>query len=90
LGFTKCNTTKVRKDIVGDNQSTWQEEPEDPGQDIVNNQVGLEHHNQKGHMGDTQLGKLELVVSFFQRQDEEDEPSNVKRVTDEFVVCHKI
>lgn len=79
----KGDTTKIGKDIISDYQSGWDKEPKDSGENVVNNEMGLDYDQKKGHMGDTELSKLESVMIFFQRGDEEDEADNVETVREE-------
>ena len=44
LGTTEGNATDVCKNVIGDNQGCWEEEPDHPLENVVHDEVGL-HDN---------------------------------------------
>jgi hypothetical protein len=89
LSTTESNTTEVCKDIVGDDQSSREEEPDHALENVVHDEMGLDDNQVESHVGPGELLELELVVTFFKRDDEEDEAHDVEHETDEAVVGSK-
>ena len=89
LSTAKGDTTDVGKDIVGDDQSSREEEPDHALENVVHDEVGLDDNQVESHMGPGELLELELVVALFQRDDEKDEAHDIEHETDETMVGSK-
>jgi hypothetical protein len=89
LSTAKGDTTDVGKDIVGDDQSSGEEEPDHALEDVVHDEMGLDDNQVESHVGPGELLELELVVALFEGDDEEDEAHDIKHETDEAVVGSK-
>lgn len=55
-------TNNVGEDVIGDNQTDWQEEPDHALKHIVHNKVGLDNNEIEGHVGPCELRKLKSVM----------------------------
>lgn len=84
--MAKSNTAKVGKDVVGNDQSCGNKEPKDTGEDVADNEMGLNNNKQKGHMGNTKLSELESVVVLLERVHKENEANDVQTVGEETVM----
>lgn len=73
LGATEGDTADVCEDVVCDYQADRQEEPDHAFKDIVHDEVRLHDDQVKSHVGPSELGELELVVTLLKRANEEDE-----------------
>lgn len=73
LRTTKGDTADVGKDVVGDDESGGDEEPDHALEDVVHDEVGLEDDEVQGHVRPGEVGELELVVAGLEGCDEEDE-----------------
>lgn len=73
LGTSKENTANVSEDIVGDDQSSGQEEPDHALEDVVHDEMSLNHNEVQSHVCPGKVGELELVVTSLKRSDKEDE-----------------
>lgn len=89
LGATKGNTADVCPDIVGDDESGGEEEPDHAFKDVVHDEVGLDDDQVEGHVRPRKVGELELVVAGLERGDEEDEAEDIENEADEAVVVGK-
>jgi len=67
------DTTNIGPDVVGDDESGREEEPDEALKDIVHDEVRLHDDEVERHVGPGKLGELELVVARLKRGDEEDE-----------------
>jgi hypothetical protein len=73
LSAAESDTTDVCEDVVGNDQTDWQEEPNHALEDIVHDKVRLYDDQVESHVGPGELGELELVVAFLERANEEHE-----------------
>lgn len=73
MGTSKENTANVSEDIVGDNQSSGQEEPDHALENVVHDEMSLNHNEVQSHVCPSKVGELELVVTSLKRSDKEDE-----------------
>ena len=89
LRTAKGDTTDVSEDVVGDDQSSGEEEPNHALEDVVHDEVGLDDNQVESHVGPGELLELELVVALFQGDDEEDEAHDIEHETDEAMVGSK-
>jgi hypothetical protein len=64
LGSAKGNTTQIGEYVIGDDESGGKEEPDHALEDVVDDEVGLNHNEVKGHMGPSELGELMSVMAF--------------------------
>lgn len=71
LCATKRDTADVGENVVGDDQRCGKEEPNQALEDVVHHKVSLNHNQVQSHMGPSELGKLESVVTLLQRSNEE-------------------
>ena len=69
----KSHTAEVGKDVVGHHEGDGQEEPNEAFKDVVDDEMRLSNDEEQGHVDPGELAELELVVSFLQGQDEENE-----------------
>lgn len=67
----KSNSANVCKDIIDDDQADGQEEPDHAFEDVVHDEMCLDHNQVEGHMSPGILCELEFVVAFLQRANEE-------------------
>lgn len=68
---TKCDAADVGKDVVGDDEGGWQEEPNHAFEDVVHDEMGLEDNQVECHVCPGELGELKAVVTLLKRADEE-------------------
>lgn len=73
LRAAKHNTTDVGKNVVGNDESRRQEEPNHSFKDVVHDEMGLYHNKVQGHVSPSEVGELEFIVAGLERGDEEDE-----------------
>lgn len=73
LSAAKRNTADVREDVVGDDESGGEEEPDHALEDVVHDEVRLDDNEVQGHVRPCEVGELELVVAGLEGRDEEDE-----------------
>lgn len=73
LGATKGDTADVGEDIVGNDQRGGKEEPDHALEDVVHDEVGLDHNQIQCHVCPSKLGELESVVALLERSDKEHE-----------------
>lgn len=71
LGAAKCDATDVCKDIIGDDERCWQEEPNHSFEDVVHYEMCLDDNQVEGHVCPGELGELKAVVPLLKRADEE-------------------
>jgi hypothetical protein len=69
----ECDTTKVGKNVIRDDHSNRQEEPDHALKDVVDDKVSLAYNEKQSHVGPSKLCKLEFVVTLLQWAHEEDE-----------------
>lgn len=67
------DTTDVCEDVIGDDKRSGKEEPNHAFENVVHDEVGLNDDKIECHVCPCELSELELVVSLFERHDEEDE-----------------
>ena len=89
LGATKGDATDVGEDVVGNDKSGREEEPDHALEDVVHDEMSLDDNQVKSHVSPGELLELELVVALFKRDDEEDKAHNVEHEADETVVGSK-
>ena len=73
LGAAKGDAADVGEDVVGDDESGGEEEPDHALEDVVHDEVGLEDDEVEGHVRPGEVGELELVVAGLEGCDEKDE-----------------
>ena len=73
LGAAESNAADVGEDVVGDDERSGDEEPDEPLEDVVHDEVGLDDEQEERHVCPGEHGELELVVAFLEGDDEEDE-----------------
>lgn len=73
LSTSKCNTTDIGEDIVGNDQRSGEEEPNHALENVVHHKVSLDNNQVQRHVSPSKLGELEPIVSLLQRSDEEHE-----------------
>jgi hypothetical protein len=73
LSAAECDTTDVCEDVVGDDKTDWQEEPDHALENVVHDEVRLHNDQVKSHVGPGELSELELVVALLERANEEHE-----------------
>lgn len=73
LSTAKGDAADVGENIIRDDQGSWQEEPNHALEDVVHDKVGLHNNQVEGHVSPGELGELELVMTFLERGDEENE-----------------
>jgi len=83
LGATESDTADVGKNVVGDDESGGQEEPNHALKDIVHDEVSLNVDEEQGHVRPGELRELELEVVLLERADEENESWKVSCWLDE-------
>lgn len=71
LCAAKCDAADVCKDVVGDDERGWQEEPNHAFEDVVHYEMCLDDNQVERHVCPGELGELEAVVSLLKRADEE-------------------
>jgi hypothetical protein len=71
LRATESDTADVCEDVVGDDETDWQEEPDHALENVVHDKVRLHNDQVEGHVGPGELGELELVVTLLERANEE-------------------
>jgi hypothetical protein len=71
LSAAESDTTDVCEDVVGDDKTDWQEEPDHALENVVHDEVCLHNDQVKSHVGPGELGELELVVTLLERANEE-------------------
>lgn len=71
LGAAKGDAADVCKDIVGDDERCWQEEPNHSFEDVVHYEMCLDDNQVEGHVCPGELGELKAVVPLLKRADEE-------------------
>lgn len=89
LSAAEGDATEVGEDVVGDDEGAGEEEPDDAVEDVFDDEMRLVHDDQKRHVGDAELGKLELIVTLLQREHKRDKTGNVGGVQGELVVGHE-
>lgn len=90
LRLSKGDTTQVGEDVVDHHQACRHYEPEHAVQNVADDAVALENHQQKCHVGDAQLRKLELERPLAQRGHKPDKAGDVHAVAEELVVHHEL
>jgi hypothetical protein len=88
LCATKSDTADVCKDVIGDDQADWQEEPDHALEDVVHDEVGLNDNQVESHVSPSKLSELELVVTLLERANEKDEAWIMLVVVRNKVVVH--
>ena len=73
LRAAESDTTDVCEDVVGDDKTDWQEEPDHALENVVHDEVRLHDNQVESHVSPSKLSELELVVTLLERADEEDE-----------------
>jgi hypothetical protein len=73
LRATEGDTTDVCEDVVGDDKTDWQEEPNHALENVVHDKVRLHNDQVESHVGPGELSELELVVALLERTNEEHE-----------------
>jgi hypothetical protein len=73
LSAAEGDTADISEDVVRNNKTNWQEEPDHTLEDIVHNEMGQNHDEEQSHVRPSELRELESIVAFPQRADEEDE-----------------
>ena len=86
LGAAEGDAADVGEDVVGDDEADGEEEPDHAFEDVVHDEVGLNHDQVEGHVCPAELGELEAIVAFLQGANEEDETHDVEHEADEAVV----
>jgi hypothetical protein len=89
LGTAEGNAANVSKDIVADDERGRQEEPDHALENVVHNEVCLDHDQVEGHVCPGKVGELEFEVTGFEIGDEEYETDNVEDEADKAVVRSK-
>ncbi len=69
----ESDAADVGKDVVGYHQRGGKEEPDQPFEDVVHDEVCLHDDEEQRHVCPGELGELETVVAFLEGGDEEDE-----------------
>lgn len=72
LSASEHNTADVSEDVVGDDKSGGQEEPNHALENVVHDEVGLNDNEVQSHVSPGEVGELELVVASLERGDKED------------------
>jgi hypothetical protein len=67
------DTAEIGEDVVRYDHTNRQDEPDKALEDVVDDEVCLADDEEECHVGPGELGELELVVAFLQREDEENE-----------------
>lgn len=89
LVLAKSDATQVGENVVGNDEAGGHKEPEKTLEDVVDDEVGLDHAKQQSHVGEAELGELEPVVVLFQGGDKEHKAKYVQAVGQESVVQEK-
>ncbi len=73
LGPPERDATYIGEYVVGDDERGREEKPDHALEDVVHDEVGLDHNKIERHVRPRELGELELVVSSLERSHKEDE-----------------
>jgi hypothetical protein len=73
LSAAKGDTTDVGEDVVGNDEGGREEEPNHALEDVVHDEVGLDHNEVQSHVRPRKVCELELVVSGLEGSDKGDE-----------------
>lgn len=63
LGAAEGDTADVGEYVVGDDEGDGEEEPDHAFEDVVHDEVGLDHDQVEGHVRPGELGKLKSIVA---------------------------
>jgi len=86
LCLSKGNSTDVCENVVDDDQTDREEEPDHSLKDVVHDEMSLDDNEVESHVCPCELGELELVVSFLEGAHKEDEAHNIEHEADESMV----
>lgn len=86
LSASEHNTADVSEDVIGDDKSGGQEEPNHALEYVVHDEVGLNDNEVQSHVCPGKVGELELVVASLERGDKEDKTEDIEDEADEAVV----
>jgi hypothetical protein len=70
---SKGDAAEIGPDVVGNDHGDGQNQPDESFENVVDDKVRLADNQEQGHVRPSKLGELELVVSFLQGKDKEDE-----------------
>lgn len=66
MSSAESDAADVGEDIVGNNKTDGQEEPDHAFKDVVHDEMGLDNDQIEGHVCPAELGELESVVPFLE------------------------
>lgn len=73
----KRDTANVCKDVVCDDKTRWQEEPNHALKDVVHDEMCLHNDQVQGHVSPGELRKLESIVALLQGANKEDKTCKI-------------
>lgn len=73
LCLSKGDSADVCEDVVDNDQTDREEEPDHTLEDVVHDEVSLNNDQVESHVGPSKLRELELVVALLERCHKEDE-----------------
>lgn len=78
LGAAKGDTADIGEDVVCNDESGRQEEPDHALEDVVHDEMGLDDDEVQRHVCPSEVCKLKFIVACLQRCDKEDESCHQK------------
>ena len=79
----------VRHDVIDDDHHDGDDEPDEPLEHVLDDQVALSHHAEKGYVGPGEEGKLAKVVLLHQGEHEPDKAEDVEGKRYQSMVSHQ-